>query len=134
MIAIDWLGEYAPGFRGLPDDERIAITDFCSPWNLFEAKVLNQNGSANAIVEAAKVWAGNGLLNKEIFKRQVDNFRNCYFADGEYAYHFNHLRLRQNDSHDLAKEVLRNVDANPDEVAAALLIIVYRFRNNLFMV
>ena len=117
----------------MPDDEQIAITDFLFPWSLFEAKVLNQNGSANAIVEVAKVWTGNGLLNKEIFKRQVDYFRNCYFADGEYAYHFNHLRLRQNDSHDLVKEVLRNVDANPDEVAAALLIIIYRFRNNLFM-
>ncbi len=131
MIAIDWLGQNAPSFRELPDDERIAITEFLF-LSLFEAKVLNQQGGVNAIIEAAKRWAENGLLTKEIFEPQVSYFRNRYFADGEYAYHFDHLRLRENDSPDLVKEVLQYMDANPEAVAAALLIIVYRFQNNLF--
>lgn len=101
-------------------------------WSLFEAKVLDQRGSADAIIDAAKQWAGKGLLTQESFEPQINYFRNRYYADGEYTYHFEHLHLRKNDSPDLVKKVLRNVDANSDEVAAATLIIVYQFRNNLF--
>ena len=31
-----------------------------------------------------------------------------------------------------SKKVLQSTDVSPDDVAAAVLIIVYRFRNNLF--
>ena len=132
MIPIDWLEQNAPGFRELSEDERTAITDFSFLWSLFEAKALNERGSTDAIVEATKRWTGKGLLPEDIFEPQVAYFRNRYFADGEFTYHFDHLHLRRNDAPDLVKEVLRNEDADPGEVTAALLIIVCRFRNNLF--
>lgn len=142
MIPIDWLEQNAPGFRELAVQERTAISDVSFLWSLFEAKALNERGSANAIVEATKRWAENGLPAEEIFEPQVAYFRNRYFADGEFTCHFDHLHLRRNDAPDLVKDFLRNEVANPDEVAAALLIIVwhqvvirtscYRFRNNLF--
>jgi len=76
MIPIDWLEQNAPGFRDLSDDERTAITDFSFLWSLFEAKVLNEQGSANAIVKASKRWAGKGLPTEEMFESQVAYFRN----------------------------------------------------------
>lgn len=132
MNAIDWLEQNAPGFREFSDNERDVIIEFLLLWSLFEAKVLDQRGSANAILDTAKQWAGKGLLSQESFELEINYFRNRYYAGGEYTHHFEHLHLRENDFPDLVKKVLRNMDANPDEVAAATLIIVYRFRNNLF--
>ena len=132
MIPIDWLEKNAPGFRELSGDERTGIKDFSFLWSLFEAKVLNEDGNVDTIVEATKRWAGNGLLTDETFKPQVAYFRNRYLGDGEFAHHFDHLHLRRNDAPDLVKEVLRNEDTDPEKVTTALFIIVYRFRNNLF--
>ena len=132
MIALDWLERNAPGFNALSHEQRGAITNFLFLWSLFESKVLNKHGSADAITEAANQWARNDLLTKEVFEPEIVYFRNRYVADGEFTYRFDHLHLRQNDHPDLVKSVLRNVDAPPDEVAIAALIIVYRFRNNLF--
>lgn len=132
MIAIDWLEANAPGFRDLSEDERRAVTDFQFLWSLFEAKALNEQGSAEAIIAAARRWGEDGLLNDDVFEPQAAYFRNRYFADGVLTHHFRHLRLRGNDSIDLVKDVLQKTDAEPDRIAAAVLIIVYRFRNNLF--
>ena len=128
----EWLEQNAPGFCQLPYDEWLAITNFLFLWSLFEAKVLKHCGSARAAIEATKRWAEDGLLTKETFEPQINYFRSRYYVHGEYTCYFERLNLRQSDSPELVKEVLRNVDAEIDDVAAAILIIVYRIRNNLF--
>ena len=132
MNAVEWLQTYAPGFHALSDDERQAITEFSFLWSLFEAKSLNERGSANAIVESANRWAVSGQLTEDWFSCELAYFRDRYVADGKFTHHFYHLHLRKNDAPDLVKKVLNREDAEPEEIAAAVLIIVYRFRSNLF--
>ena len=132
MDTIDWLEEYAPGFHALSDDERQAITEFSFLWSLFEAKALNEHGSADAIVESAKQWARSGQLTPDMFRQELAYFRDRYVVDGAFNYHFEHLHLRQNDAPSLVQKVLNGEDVEPEVVAAANLIIVYWFRNNLF--
>ena len=131
MNAIDWLQNNAPGFRDLSGDERDAIMQFSLLWSLFEARVLNTHGNAKLILAVAKRWANKGLLTDELFNPELAYFQNRYYADGDFTYHFDQLRLRRADQPDLVKRVLRNNATDLAEVAAALLIIVYRFRNNL---
>lgn len=131
MNAIDWLQERAPGFRELSGDERDAIMQFSLLWSLFEAKALNTHGNARSILAVAKRWANQGLLANDSFNPELAYFQNRYYADGDFTYHFDQLRLRQADHPDLVKRVLKNDAADLAEMAAALLIIVYRFRNNL---
>ncbi len=132
MNTIDWLEKYAPGFQALSDEERQAITEFSFLWSLFEAKALNEHGNVNAIVESAEEWARTGQLTADTFGGELAYFRDRYVADGAFTCHFEHLHLRQNDALNLVQKVLKGEDAEPEEVAAAMLIIVYRFRNNLF--
>ena len=132
MIENAWLEQHARGFYELQEDERLAIFHFVLLWSLFEARVLNRRGSACKIIEAAKRWTGDGLLKKEVFCPQINYFRSRYYVHGEYTCYFENLHLPQNYSRELVKEVLRNVDANPERIASAVLIIVYRIRNNLF--
>ena len=132
MNAVEWLREYAPGFQELSDEERQAIIDFSFLWSLFEARSLNERGSASAIVNSASNWAASGHLTEDNFSRELAYFRERYVADGEFTRHFDHLNLRKNDEPDLVKRVLIREDVEPREIAAAVLIIVYRYRNNLF--
>ena len=132
MTVFEWLVRNAPGFEVLSDDERTAITEFSLLWSLFEAKSLNEHGSANAILESARLWAEADLLTEHSFSRELAYFRDRYVANGEYTHHFHHLHLRENDAPDLVKQVLRHENASLEDIAAAVLIIVYRYRNNLF--
>ena len=131
MNAIDWLEQSAPGFQQLSPDERNAIMHFSFLWSLFEAKALNTNGNARAIVEAANLWQKEDLITDESFEGELEYFRDRYFADGEFTYHFDHLHFRRPDRREFVERVLRNEEAELSDIAAALLIIVYRFRSNL---
>ena len=132
MSVVEWLNEYAPGFQGLSDGELQAITEFLLLWSLFEARSLNERGSASAIVNSANRWAASGQLTEDTFSRELAYFRDRYVADGEFTRHFKELHLRKNDEPDLVKKVLSRENIEPREISAAVLIIVYRYRNNLF--
>ena len=132
MDTFDWLKEYSPGFQELSKAELRAFAEFLFLWSLFEAKVLNEHGSANRIVASSTQWASNGLLTVETFGQELAYFRKRYVADGQFSYHFDHLRLRANDEEELVRRVLVGEDGTLADIAATVLIIVYRFRNNLF--
>lgn len=132
MIGMEWLNRYAPGLQALTPEERDAITHFSFLWTMFEARVLETRASANAIVKTSRRWGGNGLLAADTFGDELAYFRHRYVADGTFTRHFYHLHLRRSDAPALVKGVLIGEDAPPEEIAAAVLIIVYRFRNNLF--
>ena len=132
MIRSDWLDLYAPGWKALTAEERETITHFSLLWTVFEARVLRTRASANTILKASRRWAGNGLLAADTFGQEFAYFRDRYVADGKFTDHFNHLHLRRNDAPQMVKKVLVGKDTEPEKIAAAVLIIVYRFRNNLF--
>jgi hypothetical protein len=129
---MDWLQQNAPGYAALSDPERNAIMQFSLLWSLFEAKALGTRGSARAIAAAAKRWADQGLLTTDSFREAISYFRNRYVAEGVFTHHFAHLHLRPADNPALVKSVLAGEVDDPASVAEASLIIVYRFRNNLF--
>lgn len=132
MNAIEWLSEKAPGFNALQLEERNAIMHFALLWSFFEAKVLDTRGSAKVILKVSKRWGNEGRLNKESFDNYLFYFRNRYFQNGELTPHFFDLGFKHNDNQKLVEAVLKGSERNIVNTAAALLIIVYRLRNNLF--
>ena len=127
-----WLEKNTLGYRELKCYERSAIFHFLLLWSLFEARVLNRDGRICKIEKATKRWAGEGLLNEELFKPQVDYYRSRYFVNDKWTRHFKNLNLPTGYLRNLVKDGLRNLDASPYDVTIAILIIVYRIRNNLF--
>ena len=130
--AINWLQDKAPGFRELQADEQTAIMQFSLLWSLFEARALNTHGSARAIVAVTRLWAEQSLLKEKSFAREIAYFQNRYYRDGAFTHHFHNLHLGRSDQQALVERVLKNDTPDSAEVAAAALIIVYRFRNNRF--
>jgi hypothetical protein len=62
------------------------------------------------------------------------NFRQRYFVNGAFTHHFPHLRLRPADQSYLVRSVLDESNNDPRDRRLAVLMIVWRFRNNLFEV
>lgn len=132
MNPISWLEHHILGFRELPQLDRDAISHFLFLWSLFEAKALQTNASARRIVKVVHEWSKQGRLDGEEFTAVLDYFRDRYFQNGLESRHFSHLNLRRNDEVALVRAVLEGSNNKAADETAAVLIIVYRLRNNLF--
>lgn len=132
MNAIPWLEQHAPGFSGLSTTERGLLMDFALLWSLFEGEVVNSAASVNTIEQAVRRWNQAGLLSPQTFAAAAGYFRERYYADGTFTYRFDHLHLERSGNPQVVRNVLSGQDSASDSIASALLIIVYRYRNNLF--
>ena len=132
MDTTEWLKRYAPGFQMLSSKERKEIMHFLFLWSLFESEALNKRGNVTAITTVVRDWVNAGLLTGDSFELQLAYFQNRYYRDDDFTDHFDHLKLQNSDRPDLVRKVLRNDATDRSEIVAAVLIIVYRFRNNLF--
>ncbi len=132
MKPIEWLEQNAHGFSALSVPEREAISNFSLLWSFFEARVLAPRCSSNAILALAHKWSSQGLLNVQDFSASLQYFQQRYYSNSVATPHLASLSLRTNDCPDLVNAVLKSENTNPADCVAALLIIVYRLRNNLF--
>ncbi len=87
---------------------------------------------ADRIQERIDAWALDGTLEAELYDAELVYFRNRYFADGALTYHFLHLNLRPSDHPELVQAVIEGTNEPPRDRMLALLMIVWRLRNNLF--
>ena len=129
---IDWLRAKAQGFNQLTEEEVGAISDFSLLWALFESRLLNTEGSARAICDVVDGWAAEGSLDLRSVEPELAYFRQRYFANGDFTDHFHHLHLRRNDQEALVRAVISGTDNDPRGCLAVVLIIIFRYRNNLF--
>lgn len=132
MEPIEWLERHVPGFMELPEPDRQAILHFALLWSLFESTALNTRANAAVIIAMVHRWEAQGYLRIEPFEASLRYFQQRYFSDGEPTHHFAGLHLRNNDSPDLVRSVLSAENQNAVDSLSALLIVVYRLRNNLF--
>lgn len=129
---VGWLKERVLGFNQLSSDELSAISDFSLLWSLFELRILNSGGSATAVCNAVDAWQKAGVLDASCLDAELAYFRQRYFANGDFTHNFDHLHLRNNDREELVRAVIDGSDRDPRNCVIAVLIIVFRYRNNLF--
>lgn len=131
-MSMQWLRERAPGFNDLTEEECSAIADFSLLWSLFEARILDSSGSAARICTVVDAWRVTESLQAEAYDPELMYFRQRYFADGDVTHHFDNLNLRESDQPDLVRSVIDGTNDDPRDCMVTILIIVLRFRNNLF--
>lgn len=127
-----WLEDYAPGFRSLPAQDRNAILHFAFLWSLFESRVMSNFARADRIRTKVDEWTAAGTLQAELYDGEMRYFRDRYFSDDALTYHFSHLALRPTDHPELVRSVIEGANNDPRDRVLALLMIVWRLRNNLF--
>jgi hypothetical protein len=133
MTAVtDWLKARAPGFAQLSQEEQDAIADFSFLWGLFESRILNTNANAQAICDAVDSWHAQDMLAPDLLDTELTYFKARYHPQNAFAHHFEGLHLRAPDLGAIVRGVLEGSDHDPRRRLAAALIIIYRYRNNLF--
>src|SRR5690348_54386 len=127
-----WLEDNAPGFRALPARDRRAIQDFVLVWTLFEARVMDGFARADRICARVEEWHQAGVLGEELYDAELAYFRRRYFARGEFTDHFHSLHLRPADQPGTVEGVISGANNGARDRVLTVLLIIWRFRNNLF--
>lgn len=131
-MSMQWLLAKAPGFQALPEADRAAIFHFTFLWSLFEAQVMGNFARADLICSKVDAWRNAGTLDADQYGAELAYFRQRYFADGALTYHFAHLHLRPADQPAVVQSVIDGSNNDPRDRLLTVLMIVWRFRNNLF--
>ncbi|MCZ7938531.1 hypothetical protein D3C80_164420 [compost metagenome] len=131
-MTMQWLSAKAPGFQALPEEDRAAIVTFTFLWSLFESQIMGNFARADLICTKADEWSKAGTLDADQHTAELAYFRQRYFANGTFTHHFPHLNLRPTDQPAIVKSVLDGTNNDPRDRLLTLLMIVWRFRNNLF--
>ena len=129
---IEWIDDFLSLEIKLTGDDIDSVRNFSLLWNLFEGLVCNKNASANALKNAISDLQNRNKLKIEDYDKFLKYFTNRYIENGEINHRFNRLNLRLGDKPKLVEEVLKGNETAPEKVLLAILIIVYRYRNNLF--
>jgi hypothetical protein len=132
MNPIEWLHNREPRFGALDEGDRLAIMHFALIWTYFEARVCGRDANPNVLVSAAKRWHSEGKLSEATFAKQLGYFRRRYMENGVLTSRFHGLRIQPSRFRQLVEDVMKGDAVSHQDVASALLIIVYRLRNNLF--
>lgn len=131
-MSMQWLLAKAPGFQALPEPDRTAIFNFTFLWSLFEAQVMGNFARSDLIRAKVDEWRDAGTLETDQYARELAYFRQRYFSNGGFTHHFPHLHLRPADQPAVVQSVLDGSSDDPRDQLLTVLIIVWRFRNNLF--
>lgn len=108
------------------------MTHFAVLWSFFEARVFDTALKAAKVQCVAQQWVDDGRLDIRPFREALSYFQWRYVASAVTNDLYAGLSLRKNDDPSLVKKVLLGQSRSEVDVVAAMLIIVYRLRNNLF--
>ncbi len=131
-MSVEWLMQKVPGFAALPPEDREAIVSFSFLWSLFEAQLMENNANAKKISDAVDRWEAAGSLAADLYDGDIAYFRDRYFQNGDFTYHFGHLNLRKSDMPVLVGDVISGTNEAARDRVLTVLLVVWRFRNNLF--
>jgi len=129
---IEWIESFLSLKGKLTRDQIERVRNFSLLWNLFEGMVCNRNASITAIELAVLELQRRDKLNVDDHEKFLKYFVDRYISNGETNHRFDRLNLRRNDRRELVEAVLKGNETSPEKILLAILIIVFRYRNNLF--
>lgn len=111
------------------NDSYQSIADFCLMWALFEGTELHR--VENTVDELEEV-ANRLYYQIRGIEPALDFWSDRFTESGEFNQKFRKLRFSHAPHEALVKSVLLKENTNRSDILHALLLIVYRIRNNLF--
>ncbi len=120
------------GFNRLCEDDLREISNFLLLWSLFEARIMDTHCNVSKICKKVEQWEKDKPLDIIQFDQELKYFQDRYFRDDEITYHFCNLKFGKRDQKGLVRAVIKGEKNEPRDKIVAMLIIVYRYRNNLF--
>lgn len=129
---LEWISSYLSFERKITENDIESVRNFSLLWNLFEGLICNKNASISALENAVSDLHDRDRLKIDDYDKFLKYFTKRYIENGETSHRFDRLNLRHGDKPELVAAVLKGNETTPKKVLLAILIIVYRYRNNLF--
>lgn len=128
-----WIAENTYGGTTLSKTATQAVADFTTMWNFFES-TLCQNRATIAAFEriAIRFQAPLPRPTKEAIEQCLSFWQFRYRTPNGFGHRFEALYFRPNDKRHHVESVLNGQTTEQSAKTLALMIIVYRLRNNLF--
>ena len=131
MKAAEWIRNNLKETVNLSEELSSAVSDFSLTWAIFEA---SEGEKTNCIPE--KIFPLAESLSLKVTDSFVDDLHDYwskrYVENGSINWRFEHIGFTDVRHSDLVKSVLLESDSFLVNKITALLLIVYRYRNNLF--
>jgi hypothetical protein len=134
MIAFSgkrWISDNCLGGRSLKPEAVDVISDFTLMWNLFEGAVCHGNAHIRTFERLAETLAQRASVSAETGEC-VRFWSDRYRIGVGFNHLFQRLNFRPADRREHVEAVLRGEKDDHISQVLAVLIIVYRLRNNLF--
>lgn len=134
MTVTEYLVRHNPGFADLSEAELRGIADFTLLWSAFENQVCGTRASPATLLAIPGRLALREQLHLAPFAEALAYFRDRYWQNGEVTYHFHRLHPDEDGRRyiPLLRAVVMGGETDTAKVLQGILLIVYRYRNNLF--
>ncbi|MGL4922429.1 hypothetical protein [Aeromonas veronii] len=128
-----WLQRNIYVMADFTDETYTSISDFSIMWAIFEGTQLQDRPEDRAAVDELEFVAQRTSYCATVLEYARTYWSHRYIgADGEGNDKFRRLGFRHKPHSELVLRVLKGEVVNEEEQIHALLLIVYRLRNNLF--
>lgn len=121
----NWINSYLH-ISNIDGQEYVEVRNFIIIWSLFEAKWFDCDFGKN------KNNIDNIHLASDIVNQTLQYLQRRYITNGSTNERFMRLRLRNNDDMTSVQCVLLGRTNNSCDIIKAIIMIIYRYRNNLF--
>ncbi len=127
-----WIDTNCRGAHALKRESVDVVSSFTLMWNIFEGAVCDNNARIIEVFKRlANEIAQRGLLPQNV-KDGVLFWRQRYVTDAKLNNRFERLRFKRHDCREHIEAVLRSEKDDPESQLLAVMIVIYRLRNNLF--
>ncbi len=120
-----WINDYLY-IQNIDSEEFVEVRNFMMLWNLFEARLFDCDFGGN------KSNIDNIHLSSDIISVTLQYLQKRYTTKGATNSLFTGLHLRSNDNPTLVQKVLLGETDNSCDIVKAIVLIIYRYRNNLY--
>jgi hypothetical protein len=129
---MEWLNNYFTKPMSFTEEDIKSILFFALIWNMFESLACKQFANVSAIQDIVNEAYCQKRLQTKHFAPFLCYFQSRYVEGKTFNKRFYNLNFRKNDKQKLVEDVLKGDLKEVNNLVLALLLIVYRLRNNLF--
>lgn len=130
--ASEWIVEKITGAQNPLPETLKAVENFTLMWNLFEDLLCPNNNATIPALEILSSQIPNIEKNKQTIAPVFTYYKDRYCSGNGFTTLFEGLNFRANDRRDHVERALRSEGHDFQSTIFAILIILYRIRNNLF--
>lgn len=131
FCAKTWIKHLQNGGTNLNDETIHVVSSFALMWNIFENGLCGNSANSTKLGNICRDIQITPELSEQI-ESSLSHFKQRYVTGTEFSQYFDGLNFRPNDNKTHVESVLLGTATTNKDKLLALLIIIYRFRNNLF--